>query len=124
MTNFGSNNFAPYGTTVSVVDLRRRKIIKNITTGIQPSGIAVSPCGSYAYVSNYNALYAKANFQNLTYGQGSISTIRLRDNKLIAPTISAGQTPSNIAITPSGDRLLVINYVMNVIRSIPLCHEK
>lgn len=51
--NFGSNDFSPYGTSVSVVNLKERHIVKNIEVGIQPAGIAVS---------NYNTLYAKTNF--------------------------------------------------------------
>ena len=80
VTNFGSNDFGPYGTTVSIVDLRKYSIIKNIQVGIQPSGIAVSK--NYAYVSNYNTLYAKANFQNLTPGEGTVNIICLKCNKM------------------------------------------
>jgi DNA-binding beta-propeller fold protein YncE len=39
VTNFGSNDFAPYGTTVSVMDLNKYSIIKNIQVGIQPSRV-------------------------------------------------------------------------------------
>ncbi|AYV75896.1 MAG: hypothetical protein Terrestrivirus3_165 [Terrestrivirus sp.] len=119
ITNFGSNDFAPYGTTVSVVDLKNKKIIKNITTGIQPSGVVASPCGKFVYVSNYNALYAKANFQNLTYGQSTLSIIRVKDNELIKPTISIGETASYLT-TDSNGIVYATNYVMNVVRTITL----
>lgn len=119
VTNFGSNDFAPYGTTVSVIDLKKGKIIDNIATGIQPSGIARSPCGKYIYVSNYNALYAKANFQNLTYGQSTISIISTKDNKLVTPTVSIGETASYLTTSPNGT-IYATNYVMNVVRAITL----
>lgn len=37
VTNFGSNNFEPFGTTVSVVDLFTQTIEANVKLGIQPS---------------------------------------------------------------------------------------
>jgi len=115
-TNFGSNNFAPYGTSVSVVDLSSYKIIKNIELGIQPAGIVIS--GHYVYVSNYNALYAKSNFQNLTYGQGTINIINTMTNEVIAPTIQIGQTPSTLTVSPNGSKLYVCNYVQNIVSEI------
>jgi YVTN family beta-propeller protein len=113
VTNFGSNNFAPYGTTVSVVDLKDYRIVKNIEVGIQPSGIAIS--SKFVYVSNYNTLYAKANFQNLTPGEGTINIICLKNNKVIAPTISVGQSPSTLTLAPNGKKLYVCKYIQNTI---------
>ena len=129
ITNFGSNNFAPYGTTVSVVDLQKNQIVHNINVGIQPSGIEISPDGHYLYVSNYNALYAKSNFQNLTYGEGTVNVIRLKKHleggkkespNVIAPTISVGQTPATLVISPDGKTLYVCKYVQNTVASISL----
>ncbi len=118
VTNFGSNNFAPYGTNVSVVDIKKGVIIKNIETGIMPAGIAVG--SKFAYISNYNALYAGANYQNLTYGEGTISIICLKTNKLISPTIAVGQTPSTIILSADEKTLYVCNYVQNTVSEILL----
>ena len=118
VTNFGSNNFAPYGTSVSVVSLKTDRIIKNIEVGIQPAGIAISD--KFAYVSNYNALYARANFQNLTYGEGTVSIICLETMKVILPTISVGQTPATITLSPDENKLYVCKYVQNTVASIAL----
>jgi hypothetical protein len=63
------------------------------------------------------------NFQNLTYGLGSINIIRLRDNKLTSPTLPAGQTPSNLAISADG-KILFVNYVMNTVNAISLHNNK
>jgi len=113
VTNFGSNDFAPYGTTVSVVDLMMNSIINNIQLGIQPSGIAIS--NDFAYVSNYNTLYAKANFQNLTPGEGTINVVCLKCQKVIGPTISVGQSPSTITLSPDNNKLYVCKYVQNTV---------
>jgi len=118
ITNFGSNDFSPYGSTVSVVDLKNYKIIKNIEVGIQPSGIAIDD--NFVYVSNYNTLYAKANFQNLTPGEGTISIINLKNNKVIAPTISIGQSPSTLTLAHDNKKLYVCKYVQNTVAAICL----
>jgi YVTN family beta-propeller protein len=117
VTNFGSNDFSPYSTNVSVVNLKEGRIVKNIETGIQPSGIAISK--DNLYVSNYNALYAKPNFQNLTYGEGTVSIIDLNDNTVI-DTISVGQSPSTVVLSPNGKTLYVTKYVQNTVAAICL----
>ena len=66
ITNFGSNNFSPYGTTVSVLDLKRNGIVSTIGLGIQPAGVAITPNGLFAYVTNYNTQYLGAGFTDLT----------------------------------------------------------
>lgn len=113
VTNFGSNDFAPFGTTVSVVDLEEKKIIKNIEVGIQPSGIAISE--KYAYVSTYNTLYAKANFQNLTPGEGTVSVISLKHKELIGPAVSVGQSPATITLSHDEKKLYVCKYIQNTV---------
>lgn len=121
VTNFGSNNFAPYGQTVSVINLKLGEIVSQIPVGIQPAGICLSPCDKYAYVSNYNALYGNpTTFQNLTYGEGTVSKICLRRRRVIKPTISIGQTPSTLTISPDGEKLYVCKYVQNTVSAIKL----
>jgi len=119
VTNFGSNNFSPFGTSVAVIDLMRNNIVRTIETGIQPAAIAISSCGKYIYVSNYNTLYAGSNFQNLTAGEGTISVIRTRDNT-VKSTISVGQSPSGLCISPDGKQLYVSKYIQNTVTAISL----
>ncbi len=115
VTNFGSNNFAPFGTSVSVVDLKQNIIIDTITVGIQPTGIAIH--NNYAYVSNYNTLYAKANFQNLTFGQGIISVIDLSINKVVS-NIPTSPSPNSLVINKNS--LYVVNYTQNCVNVIDI----
>lgn len=118
VTNFGSNNFAPYGTYVSVVDLCKFSIIKNIEVGIQPSGIAISK--HFAYVSNYNVLYADSNFQNLTPGESTISIISLKHNKVIGPPISIGQSGTTLTISHDDSKLYVCKYIQNTVSQLSI----
>src|SRR5438445_3340724 len=96
LSQFGNNDFTPYGSSVAVVDLKKLIIKKNIYTGIQPSGVAIDDCDKYCYVTNYNTLYAGANFTNLTAGQGTVSIIDICKKKVVATTIPVGQSPANI----------------------------
>jgi YVTN family beta-propeller protein len=121
VTNFGSNNFEPFGTTVSVVDLTTNQIVDMIDLGIQPSGIAIAN-NCLAYVTNYNTLYAAPDFQDLTAGQGTVNIIDTKSNTVIAPTIVVGQSPANIVIAPNGKYAYVSNYTSNTVSVIKLKH--
>lgn|SRR3990167_8311056 len=121
VTNFGSNNFEPFGTTVSVVDLCKNVIIKTINLGIQPSGIAISPDDKYAYVSNYNTLYAYVQltpppiqYLNLTAGAGTVNVVNLEDYSVIS-TILVGQSPDYVTVSPDGKHVYVTNYTSNTV---------
>lgn len=132
ITNFGSNNFVPFGNTVSILNLLNSTIV-NIPAGIQPSGLDITSDGKYAYFSNYNTLYAYVSnqlpnpqtvppttlpnfsFNNLTAGQGTVNIIDLSTNKIISPTIAVGQSPGNISISPNGSFALVSGYTSNTI---------
>jgi DNA-binding beta-propeller fold protein YncE len=129
VSNFGSNNFTPYGTTVSVVDLLSNTITNTITVGIQASGLAITPDGKYLYVSNYNTLYNQAytymttppvTIQNLVPGAGTINIIDLETYEVIAPIIAVDQSPANLAITPNGKWLLCSNYTSNTVNGIKI----
>lgn len=117
VSNFGSNNFDPYGTSVSVVDTGAGSIIDTINTGIQPSGIAISQNNNskYLYVSNYNSLYALPDFEGLVSGQGTVSVIDTTTNTLLSTTIPVGNSPGNISISPSGKNVYVSNFASNTV---------
>lgn len=121
VTNFGSNNFFPFGTTISVVDLNLNIIIKTITLGIQPSGLAINKEGTKGLVSNYNTLYSNiSQFTGLTAGQGTVNIIDLLTDTVIEPIISVGQSPSYIVITPNDSKALVSNYTSNTVNVLSL----
>ena len=121
VTNFGSNNFAPVGQTVSVIDLITFTIEATITVGIQPSGISLTPDDRFAFVSNYNTLYLcgvthpaitgkSPAFTGLTAGAGTVQIIDLSTNTVVGSTIVVGSSPSNIKISPSGMFVFVSNF--------------
>ena len=120
VSNFGSNNFTPFGTTMSVVDLKHHEIQMNVELGIQPSGVAVTDEGRYAFVSNYNTLYAyitpppNVTYNNLTAGQGTVNVIDLKHKKVIK-TIPVGQSPSYVVLSPDNKYLYVTNYTSNTV---------
>ena len=122
VTNFGSNNFVPIGTTVSVVDLATQTVTDAIEVGIQPSGIAITPDGSKAFVSNYNTLYAfvmlPSTFDSLTAGRGTVNIIDLASGVVVAPTVGVDQSPDFVAITPDGKYALVSNYTSGTVNMI------
>jgi YVTN family beta-propeller protein len=134
VTNFGSNNFAPFGRTLLEVDLRGRgSVVSTIAVGIQPSGVAISRNGRYAYVTNYNTLYASVrlntsgppnrigqpSYGGLTAGRGTVSVVDLR-TKRVVKTIAVDQSPSNIVVSPDGRRAVVANYISNTVNVIKL----
>lgn len=118
VTNFGSNNFWPYGTTVSIVDVKTTfSIVHTIeNVGIQPSGIVLKD--DMAYVTTYNTLYASPDtFENLTAGQGQVVAIDLKRNKIVQ-SVLVGQSPD--AIVKHNDTLLVTNYTSNTLSTLSI----
>lgn len=125
VTNFGSNNFVPFGTTVSLVDLASETIVKTINGGIQPSGLDITKDGAFAYFSNYNTLYSSVGitgsvltFNDLTAGAGTVNIIDLETMAIVGPTVSVDQSPANIAIY--GDFAYVTNYTSNTVAVLEL----
>lgn len=126
VTNFGSNNFAPYGNTVAVVDLRTACIVSTIVVGIQPSGIDICK-NRYLVVSNYNTLYAGSGFTNLTAGEGTVQIFditcihknnRKQKSKLIR-TFRTAQSPSQVLARHG--RIYVTNFTGNTVSVFSLC---
>ena len=84
--------------TVSVIDLKKKKVVKTITTGghlAHPEGI-VAPAGSRAYV-------ALANQDKVAV----IDTKRMRVVKTLSVAVKAGIGASPIAVAVGGGRLFV-----------------
>lgn len=120
VTNFGSNNFYPYGTTLSVVDLSSNTITATIPLGIQPAGVAINADGTLAYVTIYNTLYNDPAFDALVYGQGIVNVVDLSNNTVLPISIAVNQSPGAVAISPNGEYAYVSNYASNTISVIAL----
>jgi len=118
ITNFGSNNFSPVGHTVMKVDVIEGTIVGTVETGIQPSGIALSSDEKLLFVTNYNALYAHANFQDLTYGQGTVSVIDSRSFKVIS-THRTGRGPNKVTVGKN-NTIYVTQYPDNTVNIIKI----
>ena len=124
VTNFGSNNFAPFGTTLSAVKLNdqkssssKAKVFLNsgkrieVDVGIQPSGLAIIN-ERYIAVSCYNTLYSDpVKYTGLTPGQGSVVIIDTNNWKSV--TIPVGQSLSNI--TYCSGKFYISSYTGNVV---------
>lgn len=123
ISNFGSNNFAPIGTTVTAINLQSYEIVATINVGIQPAGIAITPDGDLAYVTNYNTLYMDGtDFTGLTAGQGTVNIIDTHAKKVLSPTIAVGQSPDAITISSCGKYAYVTNFTSNTVTVIKLDH--
>ena len=81
-------------TAVSVISTATNTVTATIGGFDQPNGIAITPDGKYAYVTNY--------FND------SVSVISTATNT-VDKTVSAGSSPYGIAITPNGEYAYVTN---------------
>ena len=73
MTNGLSN-------TISVIDATKNKVTATIPVGNSPSGVAVTPDGSWVYVTNY--------------ASNNVSVIDTSTNKVTA-TMNVGRSPNS-----------------------------
>lgn len=88
-----------FSNTVSVIDTAANAVVGSpIPVGTHPYGIAITPDGSRAYVTN----------EDLT--SNSVSVIDTGTNSTVGSPIPAGETPRALAITPDGSRAYVANY--------------
>jgi YVTN family beta-propeller protein len=78
-----------------------RFVVANITVGNSPGGIAITPSGSQAYVTNAGA------------GSNNVSVIDTDPTSptfhLVVATIPVGNAPWGVAFTPDGTRAYVAN---------------
>lgn len=122
VTNFGSNDFDPIGTTVSVVNIKRRLITATIDLALQPAGIGITKDGR-AFVTNYNTLYRHKDFTELSAGAGTVAIIDISKNKVRPHIIPVGASPARVTISPNGKFAYISNFTANTIDVIAL-HQK
>ena len=80
---------------MSVIDTATNTVTATITVGAGPVGVAVSPDGTRAYVTNL--------------GDDTVSVIDTATNTVTA-TIPVGDDPVGVAVSPDGTRAYVTNY--------------
>src|SRR5712692_8814527 len=94
--------------TVSVIDTTTNTVVATIPVGLFPSGVAITPDGTRAYVVN----------QFVTnQGDNTVSVIDTMTNTIVA-TIPVGLGAFEVAITPDGTRAYVPNqqdFILSVI---------
>src|SRR5262249_60289387 len=95
VANAGLPFFSPGtgGVTVSTVDVKTRKNQRDdITAGTQPTGVAFTPDGKTAFVTNF--------------GSGTVSTIDVKTRLKNLDDIPVGQNPATVEVTPDGKTVL------------------
>ncbi len=85
---------------VSVIDTATDTVTTTIEGVYRPHGVAITPDGTRAYVTNYG------------YGQ-IVSVIDTETNTVVDTVCGVGSDPCGIAITPDGTRAYVANRVSN-----------
>ncbi len=105
VNNYGSFGGAGSGNgkTVSVVDLKTNTIIQEITVGLAPAALALSPDGKFVYIINY----VDGNPDT-----GTMNIIRTKNNTVV-DTVAGFFGPFGIAITPDGTYAYVTNFGSN-----------
>ena len=101
----------PVSGTVSVIDTASNMVVKTITVGLHPTGMALSPDGDRLYVTNANSdtvsVIATAN-------DVVVKTIHVgQERREYGPVL--GSSPNAIAVSPNGRRLYVANAAENAI---------
>lgn len=116
VTNFGSNNFAPFGRTVTIQSVKDESLAPiHIDVGIQPSCLDILPDQHKLVVSCYNTLYSDPiNYHGLTAGQGTLVYLDLRTHKIIK-TIKTSASPANIVVSADGKYTYVACYTGGVV---------
>jgi YVTN family beta-propeller protein len=90
ITNSGSN-------TVSVIDTATNKVTATVKVGYDPYGIAISPDGKKAYVTNSG---------NFSVPGNTVSVIDTATNRVTA-TVKIGNNSYGVATSPDGKKVYV-----------------
>ncbi len=85
---------------MSVLDTAAGTVVATVPVGAGPEGVAVTPDGARAFVSNYDG--------------GTVSVIDTRTDAVTA-TVPVGRLPSEVAITPDGKRVYVAEQGSNAV---------
>jgi YVTN family beta-propeller protein len=89
------------GNTVSVIDTVTNEVVDTVNIGSLPTGVAVTPDGTRAYVTNY-------------VRDGTVSVIDTATNT-IAATVTGLSSPYVDVVTPDGTKVYVASWVNNTV---------
>ena len=84
---------------ISVVNTTTNAVVATVPVGAEPAGLAITPDGAFAYVTNSGT-------------DSSVSVIKTFTNEVVA-TVPVGHTPWAVAITPDGGQAYVVNRAGN-----------
>jgi len=108
-----SNSYPYYKGTVSVIDTTTNNVTATINVESLPHGIAVSPNGTRAYVAvDIPGGYSGKGNIDATSHTGAVDVIDTTKNEVIA-RVSVGNYPYEVAVTPDGNEVYVVNYGSN-----------
>lgn len=92
-------------STVTIIDTVNNTVAGTISGFDGPSGFAITPSGSTAYVNNYGGPSGVGS------GNGTTVSVVNLNTDLITGSVTVGQAPASLAITPNGAYVYVLNYV-------------
>ncbi|WP_052727352.1 beta-propeller fold lactonase family protein [Methanosarcina siciliae] len=104
-----SNGYPYYKGTVSVIDTATNNVIATVPVGNSPQGIAVSPDGTKLYVTIGNpGRYPLEKVGGVTAITGAVDVIDTAKNEFIG-RVGVGSAPQEVAVTPDGNEVYVVN---------------
>ena len=89
--------------TVSVIDTATGVVSAPITVGSKPSGVAITPDGEHAYVANNGS-----GLLNNGVPGNTVSVITTATG-VVSATVTVGNGPLGVAVTPDGRHVYVAN---------------
>ena len=112
--------------TVTVIDTATNAVVATIPVSTGPFGVAVTPDGTRAYVTNGSSppspptlSSTSVDIRELIQNLPGVSVIDTATNTVIA-TIPVGLVPFGVAITPDGTRAYVTNEDSNTVSVIDI----
>lgn len=94
------------GSTVSIIDIPSNTVIGTIGGFDGPSGFAITPNQTTAYVNNYGGP------EGVMSGNGkTVRVVDLQTNSIVGSPITVGTAPAGLGVTPNGAYVYVINYI-------------
>src|SRR5947199_4207491 len=96
--------------SVWVINTMTGRVVAVIPVQFSPFGIAITPNGAFAYVSNTGAICDLCPIAQ----SGSVSVINTATYNVVA-TVPVGQYPAGVAVTPDGAFSYVANFNSNTV---------